>query len=234
MSRQGRKAASTLLLLAILAPVASARGQRPSASADSALAARLDPAVRTAIASAVEAAHSAGLPVRALVDKSLEGQSKQASPDRIAAAVRGLLGELLVARDALGPKVSENDLVAAASALHAGASPAVLVSLERARGGGALAVPLAVLAELVARGVSVDTAASAVVALARRGVRDAEFVGLRQDVEHDVALGAPPSLSTAIRAADLDGATTLGASPASVSHSPRPTPLPPSSPPTRP
>ena len=55
---------------------------------------------------------------------------------------------------------------------------------------------LAVLTDLVASGVPVDSAASAVVALAKRA-SDADLVAFRRTVEHDIALGAPPAAATA-------------------------------------
>jgi len=61
-------------------------------------------------------------------------------------------------------------------------------------------VPLAVLTDLVASGVPVDSAAGAVLALAARA-RDADLVEFRRAVERDIALGAPPASATAAAAA---------------------------------
>jgi hypothetical protein len=47
------------------------------------------------------------------------------------------------------------------------------------------------MADLVARGVPADTAATSVLALVRSGVRDADLVAFRQSVERDISLGAP-------------------------------------------
>ncbi len=65
-------------------------------------------------------------------------------------------------------------------------------------------VPLAVLADLVASGVPVDSAAAAVLALAGRA-RDADLIEFRRAVERDIALGAPPAAATAaaVTAADV-------------------------------
>ena len=60
-------------------------------------------------------------------------------------------------------------------------------------------VPLAVLTDLVASGVPVDSAAHAVVALASR-TRDADLIEFRRAVERDIALGAPPAAATAAAA----------------------------------
>jgi len=44
-----------------------------------------------------------------------------------------------------------------------------------------------------------DTAARAVVALARAGAREEELVAFRQSVERDIALGAPAGASATVR-----------------------------------
>jgi hypothetical protein len=121
---------------------------------------------------------------------------KSAAPDRIAAAVRRLAGDLGNARTALGTKSTAAELEAGAAALRAGASPDVLVRLRRARH-APLTVPLAVLADLVASGVPADSASAAVLALAPRAP-DAELVEYRRAVERDIALGVPPATAAGI------------------------------------
>jgi hypothetical protein len=59
-----------------------------------------------------------------------------------------------------------------------------------------------VLADLVASGVPVDSAAAAVLALAARA-RDADLVEFRRAVERNIALGAPPAAATAAMAASV-------------------------------
>src|SRR5207245_1087389 len=101
------------------------------------------------------------------------------------------------ARDALGSTASPAELTAGAAALRAGASQATLAQLRHARG-ESLTVPLAVLADLVASGVPVDSAAAAVLGLAARA-RDADLVEFRRAVERDIALGAPPAAAVTAR-----------------------------------
>ncbi|MGH7701440.1 MAG: hypothetical protein ACREMJ_13085, partial [Gemmatimonadales bacterium] len=80
-----------------------------------------------------------------------------------------------------------------------------------------LTVPLAVLADLVARGVPPDTAAVAVLAMA--GAADDALIEFRRSVEHDIALGIVPATAAAYRLGDARAfeSTTSGGVP-------RPTP----------
>jgi hypothetical protein len=132
------------------------------------------------------------------VQKALEGASKRAPTDRIVLAVRRLSSQLGTARLALGT-ASTPELVAGASALQAGVRPEVLASLRDERPQASLAVPLGVLAELIARGVPADTGAMAVVALVDANVSDAQLVALRHDVERDIGIGAPPTTALIAR-----------------------------------
>ena len=161
---------------------------------------RLDPATRPAIAALIDSARAAALPTEPLVQRALEGATKRASSDRIVAAVRRLAADLGQARDALGSAAPPAELTAGAAALRAGARPTTLSALRRTRR-ESLTVPLAVLADLVASGVPVDSAAAAVLSLAAR-TPDGDLVEFRRAVERDIALGAPPvSAATAAAAA---------------------------------
>jgi len=159
---------------------------------------RLDAATRPAVAALVDSARAASLPTEPLVQRALEGATKRASGEVIVAAVRRLAVDLGRAREALGSTASSAELSAGAAALRAGASQTTLAELRHARR-EPLIVPLAVLADLVASGVPVDSAAAAVLALSRQA-RDAELVEFRRAVERDIALGAPPAAATAAAA----------------------------------
>jgi len=170
---------------------------------------RLDAATRPAVAALVDSAGRALLPTEPLVQRALEGATKRASGELIVAAVRRFAVELGHARDALGSTASPAELSAGAAALRAGASPTVLARLRQARR-EPLTMPLAVLADLVASGVPVDSAAAAVLALAARA-RDADLVEFRRAVERDIALGAPPAAATAAAATAADMRVNAGA-----------------------
>ena len=164
---------------------------------------RLDAATRPTVAALIDSARTALLPTEPLVQRALEGATKRAAGDVIVGAVRRLAVDLGHARDALGSTASPAELSAGAAALRAGAAQTTLTELRQARR-GLLVVPLAVLADLVASGVPVDSAAAAVLALAGRA-RDADLIEFRRAVERDIALGAPPAAATAaaVTAADV-------------------------------
>jgi hypothetical protein len=162
---------------------------------------RLDAATRPTVAALLDSARAAALPTEPLVQRALEGATKRASGDVIVAAVRRLAADLGHARSALGSTASAAELTAGAAALRAGASSTVLASLRQTRR-EPLTVPLAVLADLVASGVPVDSAAAAVLALAAQA-RDADLVEFRRAVERNIALGAPPAAAAAAMAASV-------------------------------
>ena len=190
-----RLAISAALTLVLAAPLA-AQGARP---VDARLA-RLDAGTGAQVGRLVDSARAAGLPVEPLVDKALEGASKRAPGARIVDAVRSLARGLGDARGALGRGAGEEEVIAGASALRGGVTTATLAELRSARPREPLTIALAVLSDLVARGVPADTAAAAVLALARGGARDDDFVALRRDVEKDIGAGAPAASAASVRA----------------------------------
>ena len=190
-----------LAALALLVAAPLGAQTRPAAER---LAARLDPATREQVLVEVEAARAAGLPTEKLVDRALEGASKRAAGPRIVIGVRRLRAALAEARSALGAASSPIEVEAGASAIEANVGPRVLAGLRRARPDGSLTVPLAVLTDLVAYGVPVDTAARTVLAVAR--ARDAALVAYQRDVERDISVGAVPATAASLRAGALERA----------------------------
>jgi hypothetical protein len=161
--------------------------------------ARLDRRVQVEVTALVDSARSLGIPTEPVIDKALEGAAKRAPNDRIVIVVRSRFRELVAARGALGSGALDAEVIAAADALHAGASAQVITALRTGRPNAPLTIPLAVLADLIARGVPADTASSAILALATKPATDAEFADLRDDVERDIAKGVPPAITTAVR-----------------------------------
>ena len=188
---------SRLAAACALAAAVIAAGAARAAGQDSRLN-RLPAETRVVVGALVDSARAAGLPSEPLVQRALEGATKQAPGDLIVAAVRRLAGDLGRTRDALGSTASAAELGAGAAALRAGAPPAILSKLRRARK-QPVTVPLAVLTDLVSSGVPVDSAAAAVLALAARA-GDADLVEFRRAVERDIALGAPPAAAAAAAA----------------------------------
>jgi hypothetical protein len=204
-----------LPLFVLIASPAALSGQDPR------LERRLDGDTRARVAAVIDSARAAGLPVEPLIDKALEGASKRAPGDRIVVAVRNLAAGLLAARDALGTAdVAELD--AAASALRAGVRAETLTRLRAARGRQNLTVPLAVLSDLVARGIPADSAAAFVLQLAAVAADD-DFVAFQRNVDRDIALGAPPLAAAAVRvnATAADGFRGVNSLPGAPPPSPR-------------
>jgi hypothetical protein len=185
--------------LAVLALALTAAG----VDAQDARLTRLDRQVQAEVGALVDSARLLGIPTEPVVDKALEGAAKSAPGKRIVTVVRSRFHELVAGRSALGNVASEAEIIAAADALHAGASREVISTLRAQRPSAPLTIPLAVLADLIARGVPADTAASAVLALANKTASDAQFAALRDDIERDIAKGTPPAVSAVVRTRGL-------------------------------
>jgi hypothetical protein len=153
------------------------------AAQDRRLAERLDASTAAAVQRVVDSAGRSGLPTEPLIQKALEGSTLGAPGERIHAAVVALHGQLGRAREALGGGADEAELTTAAGALRAGLPPSALRRLQALRSGRPLVVPLAVLTDLVTEGVPPDEATTSVLALARDGRPDDEFVALRREVQ---------------------------------------------------
>jgi hypothetical protein len=176
-----------VVLLGTLYPAAAA-------AQDSRLAARLDGVTAGRVGTLVDSARADSLPTEPLVQKALEGATMGATNDRITEAVRTLLANLRAARSALGVGATETDLVAGAASLRAGVTATALRELRASRPRESLTVPLAVLTDMLARGVPQDRASASVLALARRGGADADFIALRRKIEGDMQSGVTPAV----------------------------------------
>ena len=196
----------TLIALAALA--CAAASPRALRAQDARLDARLDARTRDAVVALIDSARTDGIPSEPLVQKALEGASKRADDARILVAVRMLARELGDARAALGASSSDAEVIAGASALHAGIKPAALSRMRASRAHGSLTVALAVLSDLIARGVPGDTATTVISALTVAGAQDAELLRFQQGVERDIAQGATPSAAIGVRAQGAFPTTT--------------------------
>ena len=188
----------TLVFLAIVA-----LSKRLVAQDTTRLGGRLDSATQAVVMRSVDSARTRGLPVEPLVDKALEGATKRAAGPRIQAAVSALLRRLELARDALAPNPGPRDIAAGADALAYGATREALATMRAIRPNESVAVPLGVLTQLVASGVSVSRATRAVAELLRRGARDEQLIALNEDVRSYVAAGASPEAALDVRARGL-------------------------------
>ena len=179
----------------------------PLAAQDARLKSRLDPATLTAVELLLDSARAGGLPQEPLVQKALEGRSKNAPNERIVAAVHLLLGTLRESRLALGQQAAPEELVAGANALRAGATPAAVAGMRRQRG-REITIPLSVFADLVARGISAAAAAQAVNTLVDQGLSDGEFHKLRARIEEAIRTGLAPGAALDRRVPGLPAAAS--------------------------
>lgn len=180
-----RRALAGLTLLLLLAPAAAAQ-QDPRLE-------RLDAPTRLAVARLIDSLRATGVPAEPLIDKALEGATKAAPGPRIVDAVRAWGRDLARVAAVLGPTPSDATLVAGAAAYRSGVALAALSALAAVRPRGELLVPLAVLSDLAASGMAPDSAAAAVIDVARRGGKDADFQGLKRGLERGNGRGRGPS-----------------------------------------
>jgi len=181
-------------------------GAAPMTAAD--LPSQLAAATRQTIVRLGDSVRAVGLPDAPLYAKAAEGVLKGATDARIVSAVRTLARELGDARAALGSVAGDAELVAGASALHVGASPAMLRQLRDTHvagsgGNTSLATPLVALADLLARRVPASVAAAAIDSLVARGAPSDDFAALRAAVERDIDAGRAPEASVVQRTQGL-------------------------------
>jgi hypothetical protein len=169
------------------------------------LSPRVPESVRAAVEPILDSARAAGLPINPLEEKILEGVTKQADADRIAAAVRRLTTDLARARAALGDRATVRELVAGAGALRAGLTPHDLTEASVARPKGGPAVALEVATDLITQGVPSDTAAWVVLRVLSAGASDGELEQLRAAVEREITAGVPSGVAASIQARALTG-----------------------------
>jgi len=184
-----------LLALAVVAAPAFAQDPR--------LAARLDKPTLIAVNAIVDSARVAKLPSSPLVDKALEGAAKGSDGQKIVVAVHQLSLRLGSARHVLGAGASIDEIKSAAGALDAGVTPHDLARIRAATGKRAVTMPLAVLTDLIERGVPVATATSSVIQLERSGVKDQELAMFQRNVRADIDRGADPGVAATTRARGL-------------------------------
>jgi hypothetical protein len=196
-----RYAASVVLALLVLSARAHAQWS------DERLRTQVDPPTYASLHALFESAQTAGLPPEPLVDKALEGSAKHASSERIIAVVRDLEAKLADARNALGGFGTVAELSAGTAALRAGISPNTLADLRRLRHNEQVTIPLAVAAELVARGVRPDSASVQVLRLAAAGAHDVDLAALPRSIAApSVASSMSPASGAGYSGAFTDGA----------------------------
>jgi hypothetical protein len=192
-------------LVALFAAGSAARAQDPR------LARKLDPQILGEVEALIDSARAAGIPTEPLVDRALEMNLKKRTGAQIIAQVRKRAGQLSASKTALFP-ATDPEILAGADALGWGVPEATLTQLRRVRTGSDLTVPISVLADLVGRGVQLDTASAVVIALVSTNMRDTDLIKFRQTVERDIALGSLPAAAVTTRA-EAAGAGDLASAP---------------------
>jgi hypothetical protein len=173
----------------------------PVSAQDPRIGTRLDAPTRAAIFAIVDSARAQGIPVEPLMEKVYEGMGKGADGPRIVAAVRSLTIEMASAHKALGTVASADEIKAAASAMHAGVPVVELGKMKKeSKVRRSLTLPFTVLADIVSRGVPVETAANAIRSMVGAGARDADINKFQRDVRVDIEQGASPGAAVETRA----------------------------------
>lgn len=148
-----------------------------------------DAQTRAALEQLVERTATRGLPPQPIVVKARFAALMHAPGPKIVSVARAVADRLEVARTALAPQPTAVDIKAGEDALSAGVTPDALRLVRAVRPDRPVAVPLGLLAQLVATGVPVARASKIVTDLMRKGADNQQLVALGNDVNSDVALG---------------------------------------------
>jgi len=152
----------------------------------------------------IDSAKAEGIPTRPLLSRALEGINRKADNKKIVDAVRKQLGLLRGARSVLGG-VAEDELIAAAAVLEAGAEPAQLAGFRvRHKERNDLAA-FTYWADLITRGVPSEDASSAITKLWQDCADDATFYSLWKSVQSDILQGLNPGAALQNRIRESPG-----------------------------
>lgn len=176
----------------------------PAAAQDVDPLARLDQNSRFAIELMVDSARVAGLPTAPLLSRALEGMSRKVDSRKIVEAVRKQLSYLRIARSVLGG-VGEEELVAAAAVVEAGAKPGQLAAFRTRQKGRSDVQALVYWADLITKGVPSEDASSAISKLWQEGADDATFYSLWKSVNADILQGLNPGAALQNRIRETPG-----------------------------
>lgn len=148
----------------------------------------------------VESVKAANLPTEPVVAKAGLAARFHKPPAQMIAAVQAVATHLEEARDALGDATPTADVMAGADALaFKGVTKEMLARIRAAKSGRSIAVPIGLMAQLVASGVAPKEAADIVTRLVRGNASNAQLVSLGNDVSQDVMAGAGAMSALQIR-----------------------------------
>jgi hypothetical protein len=160
---------------------------------------RLDSATLALIRPMLAAASRESLPTVALERRALEGAAKASPAPQIAAAVDQLAGQLRAARALLrefdtAAEPTDDEILAAAYALELGVPGAGITALARGLPRGAeMDVPLALLGDLVSRGISAVDAGGLVTHLVHLDVPAAQLTQIPPQLDVTLRVETRPS-----------------------------------------
>jgi hypothetical protein len=202
-SRMNRCVPAVLALLATFAMLGTFAS--PARAQDSIAVLSGDRETAAQLARIVNAARERGLPVEPIIAKAQHGARLHASPAKIVAAAQAVARRLNDARDALAPRPTPGDIAAGEDALSiTGVSTDALRAVRAVSPTRPVAVPIGVLAQLVASGVPAPKATAIVTDIMKRGATNKQLVALGTDVNADVVAGTRADAALGVR---LNGLT---------------------------
>jgi hypothetical protein len=176
-----------------------------TAAQDSLPIANLDREVATRLVRIVDTARVRGLPTEPIVAKISQGVLFHSAPDRIVAAAQSVVTRLEEARLALAPRPTQSDIAAGENALGVeGVTTTALQAVRATSPNRSVAIPLGLLAQLVASKVPVSRATKIVTDLIKRGATDQQLLALGNNVNADVVHGARAMASLDVRLQGLN------------------------------
>ena len=151
------------------------------------------------LAKIVTSAEQKGLPIDPIIARVRYAVMMRAPAPRIVAAAHGVAARLEDARNALAPQPTAKDIIAGEDALGSGVSKKSLQEIRKISANKPVAVPLGVLAQLVASEVPEKTATKYVTDLIKHGATAEQLATLGNDVNADVKLGSAATNALELR-----------------------------------
>ncbi len=168
---------------------------------------KLEPNCKFAIEQVIDSANAMGLPAFYLRSTALQGIALKVDCHKINDAVRRDFSLLKTARAQLG-QASDQELVAGAAVLRAGAKPAQLAPFRARQKGRSEVQAFTYWADLITRGVPSEEASSAITKLWQDGADDETFFGLWNAVQTDIIKGLNPGTALQNRIREAPGRPT--------------------------
>jgi hypothetical protein len=175
---------------------------------------RVDPRIRSAVASIVDSLQRENVSPEPLVQYALEGtvkvKAKGGNPEVILTGVRKWARDLRRARVLLGPNATDLEVSAGAQAIRAGVDERHLLRIRESRKEQRFASALSTMAYIISRGVPADTAANVLINVALASATDADIRALQDEIDRDISGGTPPGMSAVAREQGLLDAINAG------------------------